>query len=74
MCFFISAAKVQFIALNISMKNMYVNNSGSYDFDTVYTKMTFKELRFVNLIKPKVMIVYETVSQAVKGLKERGFR
>ncbi len=25
------------------------------------------------MIKPKVMIVYETVSQAVKGLKERGF-
>ena len=45
MCFFISAAKVQLIALNISMKNMYVNNSGSYDFDTVYTNMTFKDLK-----------------------------
>lgn len=27
------------------MKNMYVNNSGSYDFDTVYTNMTFKDLK-----------------------------
>lgn len=27
------------------MKNMYVNNSGSYDFDTVYTKMTFKDFK-----------------------------